>query len=577
MTSMVMKTTPHRKETLDTTQESAKSDTISRAMRSDLARIVGPQHVLHSAPDRLAYHVDCWPRGIIRTRGGDINHHLPAAIVQPANADEIVELVRWARRTSTALVPFGAGSGVCGGAVPGNNQVVVDVKRMNRILETREDDLTVRVEAGAIGMPFEEELQRRGYTLGHFPSSIYCSSVGGWVAARGAGQFSTRYGKIEDMIASLRVVTGAGEIIDTAPNPLIAPAERRVPPVGPDLTQLFVGSEGTLGVLSEATFYMAKKPTHLHYRGFRFRSLEAALAAIRDMMQAGLKPTVARLYDAFDTLIHKSGDPLHDQDGPLNDSQGHLRSLIANAVPASLSDTLSDSLRRSASRLSNSNASEMLNRRVKQATNAVVGRVLGSPLVLNSAVDILPGNCLFIVGFEGHSPRIADEANFAYDLLKRSGIDLGEQPGLHWLNNRYNVSYKQSPMYDTGAFLDTMEVSTSWSNLHNLHRAVREALSPHVFVMAHFSHAYEHGSSIYFTFTGFGSDMEDTLKRYDRTWEAGLSAVAKAGGSVAHHHGVGQSKAGWTHYDHQGGRPAFDALKRAFDPDAIMNPGKVYA
>lgn len=574
MTLMVMKTTTHNKNILST--QTSSSESFSHAMRRDLARIVGPQYVLHSAPDRLAYQVDCWPRGIIRTRGGDLNHHLPAAIVQPANVDEIVELVRWARKTATPLVPFGAGSGVCGGAVPDTHQVVVDVKRMNRIIETRADDLTVRVEAGAIGMPFEEELQRRGFTLGHFPSSIYCSSVGGWVAARGAGQFSTRYGKIEDMIASLRVVTGAGEVLDTAPNPLIARANRRVPSAAPDLTQLFVGSEGTLGVLSEATFYMAKNPTHRHYRGFRFRSLEAALAAIRDMMQAGLKPTVARLYDAFDTLIHKSGDPVHEDEAELPQSRGHLRALLANSVPNTLTDTLSDSIRRSALKISGSKASVMLNRRITQATHALVGRVLGSPLILNSAVNHLPGSCLFIVGFEGHSQLAEDEATYAFDLLGRSGLDLGEQPGLHWLKNRYNVSYKQSPMYDTGAFLDTMEVSTSWSNLHRLHSAVREALSPHVFVMAHFSHAYEHGSSIYFTFTGFGSDLQDTLARYDRTWQMALSAVARAGGSVAHHHGVGQSKAAWTHHDHPGGRAAFDALKSAFDPDAIMNPGKVY-
>lgn len=575
---MVMNTSPNRQDILQNTKRNVVPDEpLSQAMRSDLAAIVGPQYVLHTMPDRLAYQVDCWPRGIIRTRGRDLNHHLPAAIVQPANAQEIVELVRWARKTSTPLVPFGAGSGVCGGAVPEKSQVVVDVKRMNRILETRADDLTVRVQAGAIGMPFEQELQRRGFTLGHFPSSIYCSSVGGWVAARGAGQFSTRYGKIEDMIASLRVVTGAGEVIDTAPNPLISPAKQHVPAVGPDLTPLMVGSEGTLGVLTEATFYMSKKPAHRHYRGFRFRSIEAALAAIRDMMQAGLKPTVARLYDAFDTLIHKSGDEVHDENGEPGESQGQLRNLIANTVPDRLSDAVSGSIRHSASRFSSTKISEILNRRVKKATNAVVSRVLGNPLVLNSAINILPGSCLFIVGFEGHSSLAEDEANYAYELLGRTGTDLGEQPGLHWLKNRYNVSYKQSPMYDTGAFLDTMEVSTSWSNLHRLHAAVREALRPHVFVMAHFSHAYEHGSSIYFTFTGFGSDLEDTLARYDRAWQVGLSAVANAGGSVAHHHGVGQSKAGWTHHDHQGGRAAFEALKSAFDPDAIMNPGKVYA
>lgn len=549
---------------------------ISSAMLGELQRIVGDAHVLHRPSDRLAYQADCWPRGIIRTRGRDLAHHLPAAIVQPANDAELIELVRWARRTSTALVPYGAGSGVCGGAVPQTDQIVVDVKRMNRILDCRADDLTVRVQAGAIGLPFERELQRRGFTLGHFPSSIYCSSVGGWAAARSAGQFSTKYGKIEDMVASLRVVTGAGELLDTAANPLLDAPRAHVPALGPDLTQIFVGSEGTLGFISDATFHMARNPSHRHYRGFRFRDLEAALSAIRDMMQAGLRPTVSRLYDAFDTLIHKAGDEVTSQ---TDESAGRrrLRQLAQAALPRQLAGSVRDSLQASVVGRVSTRVAELIDDRAAQAKNAVVERVLGRPLIFNSLTHILPSNCLFIVGFEGASALVDDEAAYAFDLLGRTGQDLGPGPGLHWLNNRYNVSYKQSPLFDTGAFLDTMEVSTNWSNLHRLHQAVRDALEPHVFLMAHFSHAYEHGSSIYFTFSGFGADLEDTLARYDRTWQTGLDAVAAAGGSVAHHHGVGQSKARWTHHDHAGGREAFQALKAAFDPDGIMNPGKVYA
>jgi alkyldihydroxyacetonephosphate synthase len=542
------------------TKKTAVSET-QTTMVDDLAEIVGREFVLVSKPDRLAYQVDCWPRGIIRTRGRDLEHHCPAAIVQPANEDEVAGLVRWARKTGTPLVPFGAGSGVCGGALADETKVIVDVKRMNRIIETRADDLTVRVQAGAIGMPFEQELQRRGFTLGHFPSSIFCSSVGGWVAARGAGQFSSLYGKVEDMVTSVRAVTGTGEILDTAPNALSdRPRQLVSGGGGPDLTQLFVGSEGTLGVLTEATFNMARKPDHRFYRGFRFPDVETALAAIRDMMQAGLMPALVRLYDALDTFLHKSsgssGPPgEHESDIPPSLLK-QLRKLAVDSVP----DAVTSKLRE----------------QVRKATHAVVGRVLGSPMTLNSLANVLPTDCLLVVGFEGSSPLIEDEAQYAFDLLGRYGLDLGAEPGLHWLQNRYNTSYKQSPMFDTGAFVDTMEVSTSWSNVKNLYDTVREALSPHVLVMAHFSHVYQYGSSIYFTFSGFGADMDETLERYDATWKAGLDAVASVGANVAHHHGVGESKAAWTHHDHRGGRQAFDALKVAFDPDGIMNPGKVY-
>jgi alkyldihydroxyacetonephosphate synthase len=525
-------------------------------MVDDLADIVGRERVLISKPDRLAYQVDCWPRGIIRTRGRDLDHHCPAAIVQPANESEVTGLVRWARTTGTPLVPFGAGSGVCGGVLADETKVVVDVKRMDRIVETRADDMTVRVQAGAIGMPFEEELQRRGFTLGHFPSSIYCSSIGGWVAARGAGQFSSLYGKIEDMVASLRVVTGTGEVLDTAADPLADRPRQMASQAGPDLTQLFVGSEGTLGVLTEATFNMARKPNHRFYRGFKFPDVETALDAIRDMMQAGLRPAVVRLYDALDTLLHKSSDAEKGSSDVPPGLLRNLRKLAFDKVP----DAVTSKVRE----------------QVRKATHAVVGRVLGNPLALNSLTNVLPKECLLVVGFEGSSPLVEDEAQYAFDLLGRYGLDLGPGPGLHWLENRYNVSYKQSPMYDTGAFVDTMEVSTSWSKVLELYHTVREALAPHVLVMAHFSHVYPYGSSIYFTFSGFGADMDETLERYDATWKAGLDAVASVGASVAHHHGVGESKAPWSHHDHRGGRQAFDALKAAFDPDGIMNPGKVY-
>ncbi len=528
----------------------------SKKMVNDLADIVGRKYVLTSEPDRLAYGVDCWPRGIIRTRGRDLDHHKPAAIVQPAGEHEVVGLVRWARKTGTALVPFGAGSGVCGGTLADETKVIVDVKRMNRIVETRADDLTVRVQSGAIGMPFERELDRRGFTLGHFPSSIYCSSIGGWVAARGAGQFSSLYGKIEDMVSSLRVVTGTGEVIDTAPDPMADRPRQMAPGAGPDPTQLFVGSEGTLGVLTEVTFNMARRPDHRYYRGFKFPDIDTALAAARDMMQAGLRPAVVRLYDALDTFLHKSGGAEEDESDIPPKLLTRLRKLAFDSVPDAVTAKVREQIRK--------------------ATHAVVGRVLGSPMTLNSLADVLPAECLLVVGFEGESPLVEDEAEYAFDLLSRYGLDLGPEPGLHWIKNRYSVSYKQSPMFDTGAFVDTMEVSTSWSNVLNLYHSVREAVSPHVLVMAHFSHVYGHGSSIYFTFSGFGADLDETLALYDRTWKDGLDAVAAAGGNIAHHHGVGQSKAPWTHHDHRGGPAAFAALKAAFDPDGIMNPGKVY-
>ncbi|MFU8802435.1 MAG: FAD-binding oxidoreductase [Bradymonadaceae bacterium] len=523
----------------------------------ELEAIVGKGWVRTSGPDKLAYNNDCWPRGIILTRGRRVYQNLPAAIVQPGTVDEVQAIVNWARRTSTPIIPYGAGSGVCGGTVTDETGVIVDLKRLKAIRETRHEDMTARVQSGIIGMLLETELQRRGLTMGHYPSSLYCSSLGGYLAARSAGQYSSRFGKIEDMVISMELVTGTGELVETAPNPLSDRPRHLVWDGGPDMTQIFVGSEGTLGLITEATVRVEALPTHQIYRGFQFPNVTLALESMQELMQAGLRPAVMRLYDAFDSLIAGSRSSVTEDE---SDTPPWLLDRLWQRARTSLPENLMGQVRR----------------RVDVAAKGLLGRIVGQPVILNALVDVLPAECMLVVGFEGTSSIVEDEAQIGFDMLRRYGHDLGPEPGFHWLQNRFNVSYKQSPLYDTGAFVDTMEVSTTWANLENLYHSVRRAMSPHVFVMAHFSHVYAEGSSIYFTFAGFGKDLDDTLEVYHNAWTSGLSAVAASGGSIAHHHGVGQSKAAYTAYDHPGGDLLFDALKASFDPDGILNPGKVY-
>ena len=531
--------------------------TPSAALVRDLEAIVGAEHVLTSLPDRLAYNNDCWPRGIILARGRRLESHTPMAVVRPRNELEVQGIIRWARRTGTPIVPYGAGSGVCGGAIDDGAGVVVDLKRMKQLVETRASDMTMRVQSGIIGMNMERELQRRGLTLGHFPSSLICSSLGGSLAARSAGQYSSRYGKIEDMVASMRVVTGTGDILETAPDPLAAVAHREVPAGGPDLTQLFVGSEGTLGIITEATLHLHPQPETMLYRGFQFDGVASALEGIRLLMQHGLRPTVVRLYDAFDTLIAKRGKSDNDEVEP---AAGMLQRVGGWLGEWAGQETAHE-----------------LRGQIEQIARGLIGRIVGQPLIVNRMIEALPDDCMMIVGFEGDGAAVIEEAEYAFELLERFGHDLGEEPGLHWLENRFNVSYKMSPMFAAGAFVDTMEVSTTWENLENLYWTVRHDMAEHALIMAHFSHVYPEGASIYFTFSGWATELEETLERYDAAWKTGLNAVAKSGASIAHHHGVGQSKAPWTHHDHLGGEGLFNALKSTFDPDGIMNPGKVWA
>ncbi|MFB6263146.1 MAG: FAD-binding oxidoreductase [Bradymonadaceae bacterium] len=511
-----------------------------------LAEVLGEDRVLTADPDLWAYNNDCSPRGIILARAGRLDEHRPAAVVQPADEEQVREVVEWARRTGVPLVPYGAGSGVCRGAVPDERSVVVDLKRLDEVIEVDEEAAVARVQPGVIGYEFERELNRRGWTMGHYPSSLYCSSVGGYAAARSAGQLSSEYGKFEDMILSLRAVTGRGEVVETAPTGWHS---SDAPGRGPNPTQLMVGSEGTLGLITELTVELDEAPERRRYRGFEFGDLSTGLEAIRRLMQSGVTPTVVRLYDPPDTLV-KGGD---DSEAGLMD---RLRALADDHLPADLTDELREGAR--------------------QARNAVARQVIGRPQLVNRVIDALGEASLLVVGFEGDDPRVEQRAEWAFDQLARRGVDLGPGPGEHWRKHRFDVSYKQSPVFDTGAFVDTMEVSTTWDRLEDLYRAVRRALTPHVLVLAHFSHVYPEGSSIYFTFVGYAENDEATLELYRRVWREGLDAVAEAGGSITHHHGVGDLKSAWLEEDHSGGTELFDALKESLDPDGIMNPGKLY-
>lgn len=522
---------------------------------SDLASIVGERYVRTDPTDRLAYNADCSPRGIIRARGRALEERQPAAVVQPATEEELAELVDWARSTETALVPFGAGSGVCLGAVGGDASVIVDLKRFDEIAEVDPANRYARVQAGVVGMILERDLQRRGLTMGHFPSSLYCSSVGGYVAARSAGQYSSRYGKMEDMVASMRVVTGRGDVVETAPNPMRENPREQVAEGGPNLTQLFLGSEGTLGFVTEATVHLEPEPDHRYYRGFSYDSLADGLDGIRRVMQAGLRPAVVRLYDPYDSLFKSGG------------SEG---------VDAEESPGLEERIRGVAERYLPDAVQHRLRDAVDGVRDSLVAGVLDRPELVHRVLEPLASNSLLIVGFEGTSTTVEREAEYAFDILRDRGEDRGVEPGRNWRRHRFDASYLQSPLFDTGAWVDTMEISTTWENLEHLYGAVREALEPFALTMAHFSHVYPEGSSIYYTFVGHGSTTEEALDRHERAWSAALDAVVEAGGSITHHHGVGSLKTDWVEHDHVGGGAAFDALKETFDPDGILNPGTVY-
>ena len=233
---------------------------------------------------------------------------LPDAVVHAAGDEDVAATLRLASEHGVPVVPRGGGSGVMGAAVPHAGGVVVDVSGMDRIVEIDEASLTATVEAGHNGRAFEQALNERGLCFPHYPASAEWASVGGYVAARGSGVLSSRYGKIEDLVVALRVVTPTGEVIDTLPVPRHA--------VGPELTQLFVGAEGTLGVITRVTVKLVPLPEHRRFEAVAMPSLERGIDALRAVMQRGIRPAVIRFYDAeasSGSLSPVVGRPL---DGP---------------------------------------------------------------------------------------------------------------------------------------------------------------------------------------------------------------------------------------------------------------------
>lgn len=481
--------------------------------------------------DRVAYARDLWPRHHLRVRAGRPADHKPEAIAWPGSTEELSQLVRWARAARVPLVPFGAGSGVCGGILPQPNALVVDLKRMARIRNVDRDAPLVAVEAGHMGLPLEQTLQRAGFTLGHFPSSILCSTAGGWIATRSAGQCSGAYGKIEDMVVSLECVTGAGDIV-----------ELRRRSSGPDLVPLVVGSEGTLAIVTSTELRLHPAPTARGFGAWSFPSIAHGLDAMRALFQAGLRPAVARLYDPFDAMLAKRGGVKAAGDEPRH-------------APGRGGAALRAMLRRPG----------MLNE-----------------LLATGAAARALGGALLVLVFEGtgEAPRRGvEEARRLVEGLLRGSWG-GEAPAERWLEHRYAVSYRQAPVFANGAFVDTMEVAAPWSRLGALYEGVRRALGEHVFVMAHFSHAYPDGCCIYFSFAGSARGGvarwdEESEAVYDRAWRAALKAAVDAGGTLAHHHGVGRSKAPRLPDELGTGVDVVRALMSAFDPDGILNPGNL--
>jgi alkyldihydroxyacetonephosphate synthase len=263
-------------------------------VKAALTAAVGADAV-STAPEELeAYAADTyWPALAANAAGTPMGR--PDIVVRPRTEDDVAAVVAAAHAQHTPVVAWGGGSGTQGGALAIHGGILLDLGSLDAVLDVDETSMTVTAQAGVNGRRLESELNARGLMLPHYPASVEWATVGGYIAARGSGVLSTRYGKIEDLLLNLRVATPATGLIETVEVPRHA--------VGPELTQLFVGSEGTLGVITRATLQIVPMPAERRFAAVAFPSVGAGITAIRRTLQVGHRPSVVRMYDEDATRL----------------------------------------------------------------------------------------------------------------------------------------------------------------------------------------------------------------------------------------------------------------------------------
>ncbi|MGN6129529.1 MAG: FAD-binding oxidoreductase, partial [Nocardioidaceae bacterium] len=277
---------------------------LAEELVADLEALVGAAHVSRDHDARVRHTRGRSTPDLLRMRAGDAAE-APDVVVEPADHDEVQDVVRWCADHRVALVPFGGGTSVVGGLSARRDGyggvVALDLRRLDRLVAVDAVSRTATLQAGVRGPDAEALLAAHGLTLGHFPQSFEFATIGGFAATRSSGQASAGYGRFDALAVGLRAATPIGTVeLGSAP----------ASAAGPDLRQLLLGSEGAFGVITEVTVRVRAVPEAGVYEGWRFGSFAEGAAAVRTLAQAGLAPTVLRLSDESETSLNLA-DPDH--------------------------------------------------------------------------------------------------------------------------------------------------------------------------------------------------------------------------------------------------------------------------
>jgi alkyldihydroxyacetonephosphate synthase len=478
-----------------------------------LEAVVGPGNVLVEREDRLGRAGGMSYLDLLRHRGsGELA--VPDAVVLPADPAQVQRVLSLCAGNDVAVVPFGGGTSVVGGvtALRGSHAavVVLDLMRLNQLVSLDPVSRLAVLQAGVTAPEAEKVLRPHGFTLGHVPQSFERATIGGFAATRSAGQASAGYGRFEDTVEGVRLATPHGEWrLGSAP----------ASAAGPDLRHLVIGSEGTLGVITEVTVRIRPLPTVSRYEGFILDGWPTGAAAVRALAQSRALADVTRLSDPAETEMALS-----------------LRGGWKTAA-----------LRR-----------------------YLTLRGINSP-------------CLLILGWEAGSGvelrRRRAATLRALNGTRR--IPLGKSAGESWRHSRFAGPRQRDALLDLGICVETLETATYWSHLDSLRSAVQEALTTALsgpsrtpLVACHISHAYETGASLYFTVL-VPQTPDDPIAQWTQAKSAACAAISPLG-TITHHHAVGLDHAPYL-VNEIGplGVDVLRAVKSVLDPEGILNPGKV--
>ena len=442
---------------------------------------------------------------------------VPDGVAFPESGDEVRELLDYARGCAAAVIAYGGGTSVAGQltALTGDQPVLtINLSRLTQFIELDREAQLARFGAGVAGPDLEAQLRAQGYTLGHFPQSFEYSTLGGWIATRSCGQQSLRYGRIEQLFAGGKIEAPSGTLlIPTFP----------ASAAGIDLREMVLGSEGRVGILTEASVRVTPLPEREAFHALFFPDWERAENAVRAIAQAKLPLSMLRLSNATETITTLT-------------LAGHktLRGLLQ--------------------------------------------RYLGWR-------GCKEGKCLLLLGASGRRASVAGTLAQALAIARSGqGVHIGGALGEKWKQNRFRSVYLRNALWQNGYAVDTAETAVDWPRVGAMMQAIEQAATgalaadgERLHTYTHLSHLYAQGASVYSTFVWrLAGDYDADLARWRALKAAVCAAVVANRGSISHQHGVGIDHAPYlTAEKGELGIGAMRALFRHFDPQGMMNPGKL--